>query len=284
MALEVTKKLYGAKSVVTEEASDPFKEHRGNLECGDGEVPCMTQSSRARVMALEVTKKLYGAKSVVTEEASDPFKEHRGNLECGDGEVPCMTQIQPGMSVTTIEIPAVGEVELWWNVIHQLQCANGLVILRGVGQTVWDKDLYVMQQDMFCELVEICESRPMFVVAVCKGDVRSAMMTFPAVASVALAEPDATFGFPDLRLGGMPAVMSYALKRRCGEQQIRKMVMTGDIIDSSEAQRIGLIDFVGDTQAEVARLIFRNCRPTPVYYMWKPDVEAQQESGQKAIQ
>merc|ERR1719198_1462211 len=104
-------------------------------------------------------------------------------------------------------------------------------------------------------------------------------MTLPAISSVSLAEPDATFGFSDLRLGGMPSLMSCALKRRCSDAVIKKMVMCADIIDAYEAQRIGLVDFVGDTEAELARLIFRNCQPKTVYYMWKPDVEKERQEA-----
>merc|ERR1712187_257398 len=156
----------------------------------------------------------HGAKSIVTEEAADPFQEARGQLKCEAGEVPCMTQIQPGMSVTTIEMPALCEVNLWSHFISQIQSASGLVVLRGIGQAVWDKDLYLQMQDMWAEFVEVCESRPMFIIAVCKGPFRSLMMCLPAVSSVCLADPEATFGFPDLRLGGMPSIASYSLKRR----------------------------------------------------------------------
>merc|ERR1711966_606945 len=108
------------------------------------------------------------------------------------------------MSITTIEIPPALDAKLGANIIQQMQCASGVVVLRGVGQTVWNKETYTFIQDFWCEFCEIAESRPMFITNMARGDVRSTMMTLAAVSSVPLAEPDATFGFSDLRLGGMP--------------------------------------------------------------------------------
>ena len=87
------------------------------------------------------------------------------------------------------------------------------------------------------------------------------MCTLPALADVSLAAPDATFGFPEVRVGGLPAVTATAMKKRVGDADIQHLVTTGDIIDAREAQRIGLVDFVGDVETELARLIFRNCQP-----------------------
>merc|ERR1711862_556069 len=105
------------------------------------------------------------------------------------------------------------------------------------------------------------------------GDVRSTMMTLPAVSDISLAEPDATFGFPDVRLGGIPSVTSCMMRKRVTDEGIRKLLTTGCIIDAYEAQRIGLVDFVGDTETELARLIYRNCQPETIQYMYRPDVE-----------
>merc|ERR1711972_266496 len=213
----------------------------------------------------------------------DPFKDKRATMRVGAGEVPSMSYTQPGMSITTIEIPAMGEAKIWHNFLHQLQCANGMVVTRPLGQTQWDKDIYLYMQDQWAELAEVADARSMFMVNISQGDVRSLMMTLPAMSDVSLATPDATFGFPEVRLGGTPAITSVVLRKRLSDEAVRKLITTGEPIDAQEALRIGFVDFVGDVEAELSRLIFRNCRPTPVYYMWKPDVEAQQENDQKAL-
>merc|ERR1712187_475703 len=157
--------------------------------------------------------------------------------------------------------------------LHQLQCADGVVVLRGFGQTVWDKDQHLLVQDLWAEICEAVDSRPTFIINVAKGDVRSSMMILSALADVSLAEPSATFGLPEVRLGAVPAVAAQCLRRRVGDGDLKSMLSTGEAVDAREAQRIGLVDFVGDVEAEVARLLLRHCRPRTTYSMYRPDVE-----------
>merc|ERR1712032_1052066 len=126
---------------------------------------------------------------------------------------------------------------------------------------------------MWCEICEIAESRPTMIINIADNDVRSTFMAMPAMSTISLATPDATFGFPDVRVGGVPAVVSCTMRKRGADTAIRKMMLDGDPIDAREAQRIGLVDFVGDVEAELARLIYRNCQQKVVYHMYAPDVE-----------
>merc|ERR1712157_383898 len=130
-----------------------------------------------------------------------------------------------------------------------------------------------MMNDMWSEICEVADSRPMFIVNLAKGDVRSFMLTLPAMSDIPLATPDATFGLPEVRLGGTPAITACTMRKRVADDGIRKLCMTGESIDAREAQRIGLVDFVGDVETELARLIFRNCQPQITNVMYKPDCE-----------
>mmetsp|Transcript_82230 Transcript_82230/g.142895 ORF Transcript_82230/g.142895 Transcript_82230/m.142895 type:complete len:225 (-) Transcript_82230:116-790(-) len=212
-------------------------------------------------------------KTIILDSPEDPFKEERKSMTYGPGEIPCITQIQPGMSITSLELPAEMDLFLWKNFVHSLYLANGVVIIRSAGQQTWEKDKYMAVQDLWAEVCEIVDARPMFIINVATGDVRSIPVCLAALSTISLATPEATFGFPDARVGGMPAVPTTMMRKRCTDPSIRKMVMTTTPIDAYEAQRMGLVDFVGDVEAEVARLIYRNCQPKTVYYMWKKDVE-----------
>ncbi|CAL1171417.1 unnamed protein product [Cladocopium goreaui] len=90
---------------------------------------------------------------------------------------------------------------------------------------------------------------------------------------VSLAEPDTTFGFPEVRVGGLPACVTVALRKRISDNDIRKLVTDGMPIDAREAQRIGLVDFVGDVETELSRIIFKNCKPKVTNVMYRPDCE-----------
>jgi methylglutaconyl-CoA hydratase len=56
-----------------------------------------------------------------------------------------------------------------------------------------------------------------------------------------LAVPEATFGYPEVRIGFLPANVSVFLMRQIAEKNARDLLLTGRIIDAAEAHRIGLI-------------------------------------------
>src|ERR1700726_4674236 len=56
-----------------------------------------------------------------------------------------------------------------------------------------------------------------------------------------LAVPEAKFGFTEVRIGFVPAIVSTFLLRQTGEKQARDLLLTGRIIGAEEAARIGLI-------------------------------------------
>ncbi|MFZ0952467.1 MAG: enoyl-CoA hydratase-related protein, partial [Candidatus Sulfotelmatobacter sp.] len=57
-----------------------------------------------------------------------------------------------------------------------------------------------------------------------------------------LAVPEATFGYTEVRIGFVPAIVSTFLLRQVGEKQARDLLLTGRIFDAEEAGRIGLIN------------------------------------------
>jgi methylglutaconyl-CoA hydratase len=56
-----------------------------------------------------------------------------------------------------------------------------------------------------------------------------------------LAIREAKFGYPEVRIGFAPALVSVFLRRQVGEKIARDLLLTGRIIDAVEAHRIGLV-------------------------------------------
>lgn len=56
-----------------------------------------------------------------------------------------------------------------------------------------------------------------------------------------LAVPDAKFGYTEVRIGFVPAIVSTFLLRQVGEKTARDLLLTGRLFDAAEAQRIGLV-------------------------------------------
>jgi len=57
-----------------------------------------------------------------------------------------------------------------------------------------------------------------------------------------LAVPEAKFGYTEVRIGFVPAIVSTFLLRQVGEKQARDLLLTGRIFDAGEALRWGLIN------------------------------------------
>jgi methylglutaconyl-CoA hydratase len=57
-----------------------------------------------------------------------------------------------------------------------------------------------------------------------------------------LAAPEAKFGYTEVRIGFVPAIVSTFILRQLGEKQARDLLLTGRIFDAAEAARLGLIN------------------------------------------
>jgi len=59
-----------------------------------------------------------------------------------------------------------------------------------------------------------------------------------------LASSEAKFGYTEVRIGFVPAIVSAFLLRQVGEKQARDLLLTGRIIGADEALRLGLVNAV----------------------------------------
>jgi methylglutaconyl-CoA hydratase len=82
-----------------------------------------------------------------------------------------------------------------------------------------------------------------------------------------LAVPEAKFGYPEVRIGFIPANVSVFLMRQIAEKRARDLLLTGRIIDAAEAHRLGLVtqivpaeELIRTAQALAASLLA--CSPT----------------------
>jgi methylglutaconyl-CoA hydratase len=56
-----------------------------------------------------------------------------------------------------------------------------------------------------------------------------------------LAAPEARFGYTEVKIGFLPAIVSVFLTRQIGEKRSRDLLLTGRIIDAAEAKEFGLV-------------------------------------------
>ena len=81
-------------------------------------------------------------------------------------------------------------------------------------------------------------------VVICKGATRGFGMLFPCMGTCVVADAEATFGFPEVRRGVLPGVVSVAATERLSPAVCEQLFCTGDAFDATTAKRFGLVDLL----------------------------------------
>ncbi|MFZ0759952.1 MAG: enoyl-CoA hydratase-related protein [Candidatus Sulfotelmatobacter sp.] len=102
------------------------------------------------------------------------------------------------------------------------------------GQNLKDSETMVR---LFRKLYEF----PKVTIAAVNGAAIAGGMGLALLCDFTLAVPEAKFGYTEVRIGFVPAIVSTFLLRQVGEKQARDLLLTGRIFDASEAARMGLI-------------------------------------------
>jgi methylglutaconyl-CoA hydratase len=79
-----------------------------------------------------------------------------------------------------------------------------------------------------------------------------------ACADIAVASEDATFGFSEVRLGIIPAVISPIVLGKIGPAATRRYFLTGERFDALMALRIGLVDEIAAEPDEAVERVVAN--------------------------
>ncbi len=56
--------------------------------------------------------------------------------------------------------------------------------------------------------------------------------------------PEAKFGYTEVKIGFIPALVSVFLIRKVGEQKAKQLLLSGDLIKGEEAVRMGLVNYL----------------------------------------
>jgi len=96
------------------------------------------------------------------------------------------------------------------------------------------------------------------VVAAVQGNALAGGCGLATACDVVLARDDAKFGYPEVRIGFIPAMVMNMLRRSVGEKHAFDLVASGRTINAQEAERIGLVSRVlpaAAFDAEVERYV-----------------------------
>ncbi|HET7152167.1 MAG TPA: enoyl-CoA hydratase-related protein [Candidatus Kapabacteria bacterium] len=102
------------------------------------------------------------------------------------------------------------------------------------------------------ELLYAIHSSPKPTVAVVRGPALAGGCGLATVCDITIASADATFGYPEVRIGFIPAIVMVFLREKLGEAMAKNLVLRGRVLGADEACRIGLIAHAVPT-AEVGK-------------------------------
>jgi len=94
------------------------------------------------------------------------------------------------------------------------------------------------------DLLDLMESCPKPLVGRINGAAVGGGVGLTAVCDIAIASSEAKFGFGEVKLGIIPAMISPYVLRKIGRGQARELFLTGDRFDAGRAREIGLVSEV----------------------------------------
>jgi methylglutaconyl-CoA hydratase len=131
----------------------------------------------------------------------------------------------------------------------------GIVVLRGAGEhfcsgldlselrAMAGRSLEQHRLDSMniAELFRTLYSLSLPSIAEVRGFALAGGMGLATLCDFTLASEDARFGYTEVKIGFVPAIVSSFLLLQVGEKQARDLLLTGRIIDAAEAHALGLL-------------------------------------------
>lgn len=102
------------------------------------------------------------------------------------------------------------------------------------------------------------------VIAQVQGHALAGGCGLATLADFVVAVPEAKFGYTEVRIGFIPAIVMVFLIRKIGEQRSRQLLLSGDLIKAEEARNLGLVyqvvpaDDLADTVLRLATHLVEN--------------------------
>jgi methylglutaconyl-CoA hydratase len=83
-------------------------------------------------------------------------------------------------------------------------------------------------------------SRPL--IAAVNGHALAGGCGIATLCDFTLAVPEAKFGYTEVKIGFLPAIVSVFLTRQVGEKRARDLLLTGRLVEAQEAKELGLVN------------------------------------------
>ena len=81
-------------------------------------------------------------------------------------------------------------------------------------------------------------------IAAVNGAAVAGGMGLATLCDFTLSIPNAKFGYPEVKIGFIPAIVSAFLRQQVGDKQARDLLLTGRLISAGEAAKLGLVSHI----------------------------------------
>ncbi len=120
---------------------------------------------------------------------------------------------------------------------------------KGKPAPVWDDALRL------AKLYDLIYTLPKPTIAAVNGAAVAGGAGLVSVCDLAVASPQARFGYPEVRRGLVAAMVMPHLMRHVGERTARYLLLTGELIEAEEANRVGFINAVTPSEQLLTRAL-----------------------------
>lgn len=114
---------------------------------------------------------------------------------------------------------------------------------------VWDDALRL------AKLYDLIYTLPKPTIAAVNGAAVAGGAGLVSVCDLAVAVPQARFGYPEVRRGLVAAMVMPHLLRHVGERMARYLLLTGELLDAEEACRAGFVNAVAPAEQLLPRVL-----------------------------
>jgi methylglutaconyl-CoA hydratase len=134
-------------------------------------------------------------------------------------------------------------------------CDCGVVILTGAGSafcagldmehlatmTARTVEQHRRDSENMARVLRSLYEFPKPIIAAVNGPAIAGGMGLATLCDFTYAVPDARFGYTEVRVGFVPAIVASFLTRQIGEKRTRELLLSGRILKADEACRLGLV-------------------------------------------
>ncbi|MEO5911111.1 MAG: enoyl-CoA hydratase-related protein [Pelobium sp.] len=97
------------------------------------------------------------------------------------------------------------------------------------------------------KLFNLIYQQPKIVIAQVEGHAIAGGCGLASICDFVFSTPEAKFGYSEVKIGFIPAIVAVFLIRKIGEGKAKELLFSGDLIDAERAREIGLINYISES-------------------------------------